>query len=210
MLVHEIFNSIQGEGYHTGKLSTFIRLYGCSVGCSWCDTGYGNIGNKPSQFMESTIQSICDEIAASHVVITGGEPFIQNELPLLCEQARCQYKVNQVQIETSGVYWQDIPDHVWVTLSPKEHLTGKKIDDRFWDRANEFKFIVSDYSDFEYYILKSPRVHLKTMFQDNLYFQPEWNNRAKALDIIQDCILVENEFSHGRLSIQTHKYLNLR
>lgn len=210
MLVHEIFNSIQGEGYHTGKLSTFIRLYGCSIGCSWCDTGYGDIGERPSKFLDATIESICSEISSSHVVITGGEPFMHKDLPLLCAQAEIQCRVSLVQIETSGVYWQEIPDRVWVTLSPKEHLTGKLVDDRFWERANEFKFVINDYADFEYYLFKSPRVHLKTILQDNLYFQPEWNNRAKALDIIQDCILSQDEFSHGRLSIQTHKYLNLR
>lgn len=208
MLVHEIFESIQGEGYYTGKPSTFIRLFGCPVGCKWCDTGYGEVGEKPTQYQDLSLDEIACKVANHHVVITGGEPFIHKDLPDLCQSL---FRVaSTIQIETSGAYWQDLPDNVWITLSPKEHLTGKQVDDRFWQRANELKFIISEESDIDYYIQKSTRHHLDIVFNENLFFQPEWSNRAKAIDLITDVILLNNEFSHGKLSIQTHKYLGLQ
>lgn len=208
MLVEEIFESVQGEGHLSGKLSTFIRLYGCPVGCHWCDTGYG-INPPQNKFVEMSIKDIVKKISTDHVVITGGEPFIHKELPDLCSEL-IDYACKSIQIETSGHLWIDLPDYIWITLSPKEHLTGKTVDDRFWERANEFKFIVGNCADFEYYVMKSPHVHLKIMFQENLYFQPEWNNRAIAIDEIMNVILPIDDFSHGKLSIQAHKYLGLQ
>ena len=208
MLVEEIFESVQGEGHLSGKLSTFIRLYGCPIGCSWCDTGYG-INPPQNKFVDMSIKDIVKEVSTDHVVITGGEPFVHKELPDLCHEL-IDYACKSIQVETSGHLWLDLPNHIWITLSPKEHLTGKTVDDRFWDRANEFKFVIGNHTDFEYYVVKSPHVHSKIMFQENLYFQPEWNDRAIAIDEIMNVILPIDDFSHGKLSIQTHKYLGLR
>jgi organic radical activating enzyme len=183
-------------------------LFGCPVGCKWCDTGYGEVETRPANYQDLSIDDIASNVGAYHVVITGGEPFIHKDLPDLCN--RLFDVASTIQIETSGVYWQDLPDNAWITLSPKEHLTNKLVDDRFWQRANELKFIISSESDIDYYIQKSPRHHLDIIYQKNLFFQPEWYNRAKSIDLITDVILREKEFSHGKLSIQTHKYLRLQ
>ena len=73
--VNEIFNSLQGEGVNLGKKVTFIRLAECNLKCEWCDTEY-------KKYEEMTIDEIVDK-CNRNVIITGGEPTMQDLLPLL-------------------------------------------------------------------------------------------------------------------------------
>lgn len=116
--VNEIFTSLQGEGVHAGKVATFVRLQGCPVGCEWCDTKYAQGAGGAQMEAKEIMSKVHDH--ATFIVITGGEPLIQNldELLMLCKG-----RGMKVQIETSGycklkglVY----PD--WVTWSPKREL----------------------------------------------------------------------------------------
>ena len=81
--VCEIFKSIQGESTHTGKICTFIRLSGCNLTCTYCDTLYSH-----TEGTSYTIDQICTIIKtynSSLVEITGGEPLLQKETPRLCQ-----------------------------------------------------------------------------------------------------------------------------
>ena len=83
----EQFHSLQGEGFHAGKSAFFIRLAGCEVGCSWCDTKHSWDKEKyPSIAIENIINAIkvAREKGASFCVITGGEPLHHN-LDALCK-----------------------------------------------------------------------------------------------------------------------------
>lgn len=131
--VNEQFDSIQGEGILTGLPSTFIRLQGCPVGCSWCDSGplademegkrrtnglTANTWGKGGE--QKTLQEIMDNIHEKHVIITGGEPTIWNLDPILRACAEAGYTT---QLETSGLkdlIGNLVPD--WVTWSPKKNL----------------------------------------------------------------------------------------
>jgi 7-carboxy-7-deazaguanine synthase len=136
--VSEIFDAPQGEGHHIGTMSTFIRLQGCIVGCSWCDTKYtwGRGGEK------MPLHKIMEQVHFDHVVITGGEPTQWDLGPLVAELKMLGCTV---QIETSGLGQKPLPDHIdWVTCSPKEplHFTiGLNY------IPNEFKFVVDDTFD---------------------------------------------------------------
>lgn len=108
--VVEIFDSIQGEGVDTGKLVTFVRLSGCNLSCSFCDTDH-----KKGTAMD--IKDIYDKCLPS-VVITGGEPLRQNILPL----ARMLWQKSRIAIETNGTI--EIPDTLdpllsTISMSPK-------------------------------------------------------------------------------------------
>jgi 7-carboxy-7-deazaguanine synthase len=75
LLVCELFKSIQGESTHAGRLCTFVRLSGCNLFCSWCDTSYARYGGKLMHF-----DDLLDRIAGfacNLVEITGGEPLLQ-------------------------------------------------------------------------------------------------------------------------------------
>ena len=119
--VVETFHSLQGEGLHAGRSAFFIRLAGCNVGCSWCDTKHSwPAESHPQQSVDSlaTAAAQAGQAGAAFVVITGGEPLHHNLDALTAAIRRgCDLPVH---IETSGV--DPLSGAIdWVTLSPKRH-----------------------------------------------------------------------------------------
>jgi organic radical activating enzyme len=198
--IQEIFNSVQGEGEQAGKWSGFIRLYGCPLACPFCDTGYGDIKPKnPPSYKRLTFAEILEQLQSSHVVITGGEPFIHRDK--LQELISELYKNNkQIQIETSGAFWVDLPNDVWITLSPKEHCTKYPVVSQVWQRASEIKLVISSGLELDFY-----RGQLKQATVP-IHLQPEWYGMPKTLEITLDCL---KQLPTAKLSIQMHKYLEL-
>lgn len=102
LAVQEVFYTLQGEGPHSGRPATFIRLAGCNLACHFCDTEFeSGISNR------TPILDIVQRVASSHirdfVVLTGGEPLRQNVVPLI--EALLDVGVQLVQIETAGTLW---------------------------------------------------------------------------------------------------------
>lgn len=97
MKVIEIFDSIEGEGKRTGQLATFIRLAGCNLRCSYCDTAYSYDARDA---VEMTIAEIVSRVTYFTVTVTGGEPLIHKEIKELMT-ALC-IKGCHVNIETNG------------------------------------------------------------------------------------------------------------
>jgi 7-carboxy-7-deazaguanine synthase len=137
--VQEVFHTLQGEGPLLGQPSTFIRLAGCNLACFWCDT----------EFESSTWRPTLDELLAKVdtltppttrlVVLTGGEPFRQNIAPLV---EALLAKGLQVQIETAGTLWVDLPDHknLMIVCSPKT----KNLHEKIVPRLAAYKYVVAD------------------------------------------------------------------
>ena len=133
--VIERFSSIQGEGFHMGKGTTFIRLAGCNLRCSWCDTQYSFDLSK-ARWM--SVQEILEEeLRHHHVVITGGEPTLYDLGPLVREL----HKLGKyIALETNGT--NSIPakwEIDWVTASPKPS-SGFAL----FCHADELKYVVDD------------------------------------------------------------------
>ena len=151
----EQFHSLQGEGYHAGKSAFFVRLAGCKVGCSWCDTKYSWDEEKyPSISIKKIIDKIkiAREEGASFCVITGGEP-LQHNLDNFCKsikQMTMGEKQNsmKIHIETSGVN-SISGTYDWITLSPKRHSPPKNY---FLKNCNEIKIIINEREDIEFAI----------------------------------------------------------
>ena len=83
MVINEIFYSIQGEGLLAGVPSVFVRIAGCPLRCEWCDTKYAL---DPDAGDEMAIPQILDKIkqwACKNIIITGGEPMVNSQLPEL-------------------------------------------------------------------------------------------------------------------------------
>lgn len=196
MLIQETFQqTIQGEGHWAGLPVDFIRLSGCPVGCYFCDTGYAN-GGKPDNYKQS-IKSILSELKSLNVVISGGEPFIHKELPSLVTALLNDNR--NVFIETSGSFWQEVDNKTWITLSPKEHINPKfPVHPKMWARANEVKIVIADGTELDFYNSK--------ILNLQVFLQPEWSTRDRAIPTILD-LLTKNPSC--RMSIQTHKILNL-
>jgi 7-carboxy-7-deazaguanine synthase len=204
--IDEIFDSWQGEGYHAGKLTTFIRLHGCNVGCEWCDTGYGGIGDhlKPVAF---NLVEIIPKINQPSVTITGGEPFMMRDnLRTLIEAIAIKYKNIQphIAIETSGIANMDNPSRIfhdhWITFSPKDHVTRKTeltSHKWFWENYSELKIVIDTIDEFQFYLNK-------INWYKPIYVQPNWYNINSALD---ECWMICKLYPQVKLSLQTHKFI---
>ncbi len=120
LIVREIFSTIQGEGPYAGTPATFVRLGGCNLRCHFCDTNFDLESSKQTHVKE--IVHTCIEYGHELVVITGGEPFLQNIAPLLNALIGDCFLV---QIETAGASRMgDIVDNtdlhrVSIVVSPK-------------------------------------------------------------------------------------------
>ena len=117
MKVSEIFYSLQGEGFLAGAPSVFIRLAGCPLRCRWCDTKYARDATAGDEYDIAEIVRIVKKRRCRHVVITGGEPMIQQDLPQLACELRAAGK--HITIETAGIaYIPDMPCDL-MSISPK-------------------------------------------------------------------------------------------
>lgn len=190
----EAFYTLQGEGYHKGSAAYFIRIGGCDVGCHWCDVKESWDAEKhpPTQ-----IDQIVEEAQkySDTIVITGGEPLMWNMQPLTTALQAVGMKIH---IETSGAYpitgeWD------WFCLSPKKN---KLPTEDAVARANELKVIVYNKDD-----LRFAEAHSKKVSKDcMLYLQPEWSKRDKVMPLMVDYVLANPKW---KISLQTHKYLNI-
>ncbi len=124
MIINEIFYSLQGEGFLAGVPSVFVRLAGCPLRCRWCDTKYA-WDEKAGQ--DYTIAKIVDTVLrkespgqqnqSKFVIVTGGEPMINSDLPQLVQELKAADK--HITIETAGIAF--IPDLACdlMSISPK-------------------------------------------------------------------------------------------
>ncbi len=193
--------TIQGEGYWQGCLVDFIRFYGCPVGCCWCDQEYGNNNMKLSK-QNITLDKLITELKSPRVVITGGEPFIYKNLPVLVNEILNNGK--QVSIETSGAFWLELSSQAWITLSPKEHINSKyPVQKYFWERCNEIKLIIETGKEVDYYLQY-------INWSKPVYFQPEWftllENQKKQQDLLINLL---QKYPTAKISLQMHKYLGI-
>lgn len=190
----EEFYTIQGEGAHTGRAAYFIRVGGCDVGCHWCDVkeSWNALLHPPTD-----ADKIVDNASkfAETVVITGGEPLTWNMNPLT---TKLKARGLNVHIETSGAYalsgtWD------WICLSPKK--TKLPVAD-VYEKAHELKMIIHNKHDFLFAEEQAEKVNGNAI----LFLQPEWSKKEEMTPLIVDYVMNNPKW---RVSLQTHKYLNI-
>ena len=190
----EAFYTIQGEGFHKGTAAYFVRIGGCDVGCHWCDV-------KESWNADLHPPTAIDVIAAEAskhsqtIVVTGGEPLMWDMNPLTSE---LKSKGMQTHIETSGAY-ELTGDWDWICLSPKKLKAPL---DEVYQKAHELKVIVYNRDDLKYAEEQAAKVNQNCI----LYLQPEWSKREKVTPFIVDYVMKHPKW---KVSLQTHKYLNI-
>lgn len=152
MRVTEIFHSIQGESSFAGQPCVFVRLTGCPLRCSWCDTTYSFYGGD-----ERTLEDVLTAVAEFRcplVEVTGGEPLAQPEaFPLLARLCDAGYTV---LLETSGAAdISGVDPRVRIIMDVK--CPGSEMTDRMrWDNLalltakDELKFVLNDRADYEW------------------------------------------------------------
>ncbi|CAM3804910.1 7-carboxy-7-deazaguanine synthase QueE [Aeromonas bestiarum] len=218
--INEIFQTIQGEGIFTGLPAIFVRLQGCPVGCPWCDTRHTWIVD-PAR--EVGVQAVLDcsnesdgwskmnteQILASfqqlgyqarHVVITGGEPCLYDLQGLSTALIEAGY---QVQIETSGTSEIQTHANTWVTVSPKIGMKGGlPVLVSALERANEIKHPVATERHIEEL---DALLATATLRPDVVIALQPISQKPRATQLAMATCIARN----WRLSIQTHKYLDI-
>lgn len=190
----EEFYTIQGEGFHTGKAAYFIRIGGCDVGCHWCDVKESwNADLHPPTSTNSIVNNVVKY--AKTVVVTGGEPSMWNLEHLTKTLQKLKVKTH---VETSGAYkltgiWD------WICLSPKK---TKLPLESIYLRANELKMIIYNNNDFKFAEEQAAKVSENC----ELFLQPEWSKKEKMTPLIVDYVMKNPKW---KISLQTHKYLNI-
>ena len=117
MVINEIFYSLQGEGFLAGVPSVFVRLAGCPLRCRWCDTKYAWDPMAGQEYSVTEIVQAVQQRPCKFVVITGGEPMINTDLPQLVQRLKAAGK--HITIETAGVaFIQDLACDL-MSISPK-------------------------------------------------------------------------------------------
>ena len=117
MHVNEIFHSLQGEGFLAGVPSVFVRIAGCPLRCRWCDTKYALSMEAGRQYSVDEIISTVNKWPCRFIVITGGEPMVDPDLPQLVKELRTADR--HITIETAGIaYIPDMPCDL-MSISPK-------------------------------------------------------------------------------------------
>ena len=190
----EEFYTIQGEGYHTGKAAYFIRVGGCDVGCHWCDVKESWNADLHPPTLANTIVEHAKKYSDT-VVITGGEPLMWS-MDYLTKMLRKNGL--KTHIETSGAYsFSGIWD--WFCLSPKK---TKLPLEEVYKEADELKMIIFNKSDFEFAEDHAAKVGKNC----ELFLQPEWSRKEKMKELIVDYVMKNPKW---KISLQTHKYLNI-
>ena len=191
----EQFYTIQGEGAYAGVAAYFIRIGGCDVGCHWCDVKESwEAANHPVTSVEEMIINV-KKSEAKTVVITGGEPLTWN-MDILTH--RLKEEGFRVHIETSGAYsFSGIWD--WVCLSPKKM---KLPAEEAYLKADELKIIIYNQNDFLFAEEQAVKVRKDCV----LLLQVEWSKRDKMNPFVVEYVKNNPKW---RISVQTHKYLDI-
>ena len=206
----EIFCSINGESSDSGLPCIFVRLFGCPVGCSYCDQP-----QTPDQKKKISVGNLVDRIrkfkGIKNVCITGGEPLIYEEvIPLTQELVYLGYKVS---IETSGCVPIDSCDYrrsykyVMDIKCPSSGVSEKNIFENLvhLHSNDEVKFVIADREDYEY----MKKVLKKYPTQASILASPMFDENNKAV-IGKDLVdwILEDKLNI-RVQIQLHKILGV-
>jgi len=204
--IAEIFRSIQGESGFIGFPCTFVRVAGCNLDCTYCDTRYAQKKGKAM-----SIRAISNEVAGKGctlVEITGGEPLLQKDVPALCE--KLLFNKATVLVETNGTCDISVlPSACHRIVDIK--CPGAGMGECFYmpnlhniRAIDEIKFVVFDRHDFTWARRFIQRHNLLSICEITISpCHGEVSPETVAEWIFESTM-------HVRLGIQLHKYLNMR
>jgi 7-carboxy-7-deazaguanine synthase len=202
MKLVEIFKSIQGEGRNQGKPTVFIRLAGCNLHCSWCDTpGSHDVGQEIDN--DEIVRRV-DESGCKEICITGGEPLLQvSELRVLLSRlSRLGYSI---EIETNGtIDFGQVQDNATICMDVKCPSSGEQSDLALLKRitsGDSVKFVVGNSEDGRY---ASEVVH-NYPIRGEIFFSPVAGSDYHELA----CYLLDNNLP-VRFQLQIHKIIGVR
>lgn len=215
--VAEIFQTLQGEAIYAGHPAVFIRLTGCNLACTFCDTSWDDI-NDPYVSIDEIVKNVQDirPPACRLIVITGGEPLRQDLSSLIPALLKIEPHFHKIQIETAGTLWQDILyDHsVSVVVSPKT----PKIHDKIRTNASAFKYVIKSGENSEQDGLPTSSTQILSGLAKiarprpgaSVYLSP-CDEGDPELNLRNQNEVVRLAMQHGYIAgIQMHKIWNIR
>ncbi len=203
--VTELFHSIQGESTHAGRPCTFVRLTGCPMRCTWCDSEYTFTGGE-----HFTIEAVLERVRAFGcplVEVTGGEPLAQREaFDLIARLCDAGY---EVLIETGGyVSTEAVDPRAKIILDVKCPASGEAERnqwpnlDRLRADKDEVKFVVADRGDWEFTTEIVAKYQLEERAKAVL-ISPAWGQ----IDLQELSNWIVQSGLNVRLQLQLHKYI---
>jgi 7-carboxy-7-deazaguanine synthase len=218
MQITEIFRSIQGESSFAGLPFIFVRLTGCNLRCSWCDTEYSFTGGQKMS-LDQVMGEVQRFSPVKLVEVTGGEPMLQkNEaIPLMRRLLASGY---QVLLETSGERpLAEVPREVIKIVDVKCPASGEA---GSFDLGNlqaltahdEVKFVISDRQDYDFACDFIREQGLEKL-AGNLIFSPAFRQDAEGIRDSSNCLLDPRQLADWiledglpvRLGLQIHKFI---
>jgi 7-carboxy-7-deazaguanine synthase len=202
MKLVEIFKSIQGEGKNQGIPCVFIRLAGCNLACSWCDTPHSHDGGE--EFDNDKIVRSVDESGCKEVCITGGEPLLQvAELRvLLARLSRLGYSI---EIETNGtIDFGPVQDNATICMDVKCPSSGERSDLALLKKissGDSVKFVVGNQDDCRY----AEEIIKNYPIRGEIFFSPVAGSDYHEIA----CFVLDNNLP-VRFQVQLHKIIGVR
>jgi 7-carboxy-7-deazaguanine synthase len=219
MQITETYKSIQGESTHAGLACVFVRLTGCNLRCSWCDSEYTFKGG-----IARSIEDVEAEVArlspnGGLVEITGGEPLLQEREAVLLMD-RLLSRGFTVLLETSGERpLQNVPEAVHKIVDVKCPASGEGGSFRLENlaslsRADEVKFVIADRADYEFAREFTRRHELETRV-GSVIFSPAFRKDAVGSRTAEHCLIDPRDLADWilgdglpvRLGLQIHKFI---
>lgn len=205
--VNEIFSSIEGEGVRAGELTTFIRLHGCNMKCSYCDSQYSCTGNDYTTMYVKDIVKKVETYGNKNVTITGGEPLIQLYIKdLISSLVSNNFNIN---IETNGSinvreYIEDYPDVIYTVdykcpSSDCEHLMNVE-NLRCLRPTDVLKFVVGSKEDLK----RAYDVCMLSGVKAKVYLSPVFG-KIEPVEIVK--FMKEKCWQGARVQLQIHKFI---
>lgn len=204
--VNEIFFSIQGESSYTGLPCVFVRLTGCNLRCSYCDTSYAF--TEGTELPVSNVIAALGEYDCMLLQITGGEPLLQKDTLVLINEAI--EKDYTVLVETNGTLdISAINDQAIVIMDFKCPGSGEVTKNLYSNisklkEKDEVKFVIQDHHDYQW--TKEILLEYPELSNHNMLFAPVYGQLEPGLLarwILKDRLSV-------RLQLQMHKYLGVK
>jgi 7-carboxy-7-deazaguanine synthase len=216
--VVEIFQSLEGEGTKAGFPTTFIRLFGCNLRCSWCDTKYSYEPEKPREYLK--ISEVIAQVMQYHnqnICLTGGEPLFHGEesVKLITALARLE-TIFDIHVETNGSI--DLTPFVklrnqdaWVNHKlrfimdyklPSSGETTRMLTTNFdlLQNQDEIKYVIDDEPDFWAALENLQKWHIK----GQPLFSPVWGK----MDLERlAALMLENNVKNAKLNLPFHKVI---
>ncbi|MBR1882217.1 MAG: radical SAM protein [Muribaculaceae bacterium] len=192
--INEIFYSLQGEGYHTGTPAVFVRFSGCNLACRFCDTDHRSGTLMTARQIAQTVLQYPE---AALIVLTGGEPTLTADEALV--QTIKSLAPLPIAIETNGT--RPIPEGIdWVTFSPKDAFEGGGAQPCVLTTCDELKVVYCGQDLARYDHIKALHRFLQPCYAPD----PEVCKRN-----VQACVQAVLHHRGWRLSLQTHRLLNI-